>query len=205
MDYIEELLAEALITAPGCPETIVERALRTSASEFYRDSQAWRVTTDPAPVIAGQRRVDMELPAHTHAVRVFWVKLAGEAITCISERNISTRTGTPQGYALSGTCKEVILDVVPQQAYRRNGIEVHMAVAPTNELEDLPDELMLSHRNGILYGAQRALLLMPNVSWGDMRAAAVLGQLFDAEKTKARREAEAQQASVKRTVKYGGL
>lgn len=205
MHYVEELLAEALITAPGCPETLVERALRNAAGEFYRDSQAWRVTLDPAPVIVGQRIVDLDLPQYTHSVRVFWARLAGQPLKAISERNLSDRTGEPQGYALSGISRELRLDVLPARTYTRDGLEVHLAVAPTVELDELDDALFFSHRDGILYGAQRNLLLMPNVSWGNGNAAGAMAQLFEAAKFKARREAEAQQAAVVRTVRYGGL
>lgn len=204
MNYVEELLAEALITAPGCPETIVERALRNAAGEFYRDSQAWRTTTEPAPVIVGQRGVDLDLPQNTHSVRVFWVRLAGVPLQAISERNLSSNTGEPRGYALSGISRELRLDVLPARTYVRDGLEVQLAVAPTAALDDLPDELFQAHRDGILYGAQRNLLLMPNVSWGNPRAASDMAQLFEAAKFKARREAEAQQSAVVRRVRYGG-
>lgn len=203
MNYVDVLLTEALITAPGCPEDLVERALRVSATEFYRDSQAWRVTLDVAPVINGRREVELEYPAGTFPVRVFWARLDGKVLPAISERNISDRSGTPGGYAVSGAV--VQLDVLPTESFLRNGLVVHAAVAPKNELDEIPDELYATHRNGILFGAQRVLLAMPNVSWGSLQLSLVYGQMAAAEKAEAKRGSDAQQSPVVRKVRYGGL
>ena len=84
MRYIDELLTETIISAPGCPDTLVERAIRVSATEFYRDTQAWRVTLDSAPVIAGRREVELEFPAGTFPIRYFWARLDGKVLAAVS-------------------------------------------------------------------------------------------------------------------------
>ncbi|KII34851.1 hypothetical protein NL64_06195 [Pseudomonas fluorescens] len=205
MNYLESLLAETLIAAPGCPETLVERALRVSATEFYRDSESWRVTLDPAPVIKGQRDVELEYPAGTFPVRTFWARLDGKVLEAISERNITDGTGTPRGYAILGASAVAQLDVIPTETYLRNGLVMHVAVAPGNELTELPDELFAMHRNGILFGAQAVLLAMPNVSWGDLQLASVYSSMANAEKAQAMRTSKAQQSPVVRKVRYGGI
>jgi hypothetical protein len=205
MNYLDALLTEALITAPGCPETLVERALRVSAHEFYRDSESWRVTTDPMPVIKGRTTVDLDVGLDLAVVRIFWARLDGKPLRAMSPRNLTDRTGTPQGYAPNDASNAIQLDAVPLESYLRNGLVVNVALAPDNALTDIPDELFNAHRNGILYGAQRMLLLMPNVPWGDARGAQTFALLFEAEKTKARRTADARQAGVVRKVRYGGI
>ena len=205
MKYIDELLTETIISAPGCPDSLVERAIRVSATEFYRDTQAWRVTLDPAPVIKGRRDVELEFPSGTFPIRYFWARLDGEVLTAVSERNIKDRSGTPRGFAASGSSGTVQMDVIPGETYLRNGLVMHAAVAPLNEQEEIPDELFVMHRNGILYGAQRALLAMPNVSWGDLRSAMTYSSMAEAEKAQARRSADGQQSPVARKVRYGGL
>ncbi|MFV1943483.1 hypothetical protein VPH49_21965 [Pseudomonas luteola] len=205
MNYVEDLLPETLIAAQGCPETIVERALRNSAFEFYRDSQSWRVVTDISPVIKGQRVVELELPADTVLVRLFWVKLDGKPLMAISDRNLSTDTGTPKGYAVSGVSHEIQMDVLPEATMTRNGVTAHMAVAPGTAADEIPDEMFLSHRSAILYGAIRYLLAIPNTPWSNLQDASVYGTLFNNEKIQAKRNAEAQQSAVVRKVRYGGL
>lgn len=205
MNYIEELLAEALITAPGCPETLVERALRVSAHEFYRDSESWRVTTDAMPVIKGRTEVELDVGADLSVIRVFWARLDGVPLTAMSARNLTDRAGTPRGYVPNEVYNTVLLDAVPLESYLRNGLVVNLALAPDNALTEIPNELFNAHRNGILYGAQRMLLVMPNVPWGDMRGAQAFGMLFDGEKAKARRIADARQVGVARKVRYGGI
>lgn len=205
MNYIEALLAEAIIAAPGCPETLVERALHVSATAFYRDSQAWRVTLDAAPVIKGQREVELEYPAGTFPVRTFWARLDDKVIDAISERNIRNATGTPRGYAMQGASTIVLMDVVPESSFLRNGLVVNVAVAPGNDATEVPDELYAVHRNGILFGAQAVLLAMPNVPWGNLQMATTYSAMAEAEKAQARRTSQAQMAPVIRKVRYGGI
>lgn len=205
MNYLDALLAEALITAPGCPETLVERALRVSAHEFYRDSESWRVTTDPIPVIKGRTTVDLDVGLDLAVVRIFWARLDGEPLTAVSPRNLTDRVGTPRSYAPDDGFTSLQLDAAPLESYLRNGLVLNVALAPDNALTEIPDVLFNAHRNGILYGAQRMLLIMPNVPWGNMQGAQNFAMLFEAEKTKARRTAEARQSGVVRKVRYGGI
>lgn len=205
MNYLDALLAEALITAPGCPETLVERALRVSAHEFYRDSESWRVTTDPMPVIKGRTEVDLDVGLDLSVVRIFWVRLDGKPLAAVSPRNLTDRFGTPRGYAPNDALNALQLDAVPLESYLRNGLVANLALAPDNALNDIPMELFNAHRNGILYGAQRMLLIMPNVPWGDMQGAQAFAMLFEGEKAKARRIAERRQSAVVRKVRYGGV
>lgn len=205
MRYVEALLAEAIITAPGCPETIVERALRTAAQEFYRDSEAWRVVTDSIPVIRGRREVELDPGAKLSIARILWAKLDGKMLEPKTLRTLPERQGEPRAFAPDEVLESVTLDAVPEQTYLRNGLVAQLAVVPDNGLDDLPDDLFAMHRNGILYGAQRQLLLMPNVPWGNLQSAGVFAELFEAEKVKARRIAGSRQAGVVRKVRYGGL
>lgn len=204
MNYVEELLAEALITAPQCPETIVERMLRVACVDFYRETKAWRITTDPLAVIQGVQEVDLELPADTKPVHIYWSRLDGVDLRAVSPRSLKSIVGEPEGFAFSGYAPVLTLDRIPERTYTVDGLVVHMAVAPTNKLDVLPDELYESHRDGILYGAQARLLAMPNVLWGNLQSAMAMASLASAEQLKASREAESMQANVTRVVKYGG-
>ena len=203
--YVEPLLVEALIAAPGCPETIVERALRQALVDFYRDTCSWRMTTDVAPVIRGRYAVELDLPAATFVTRVYWARLDGKQLVAISPRNAGQGTGVPKGYAIDGLSKTLLLDVSPEQSYGRNGLVANVALLPLPELDELPDELYAVHRDGILYGAIARLLAMPNVSWGNLQDAQVYAQMAEAVKRGARREAESLQAPVARKVRYGGI
>jgi hypothetical protein len=203
--YVDELIAEALIAAPGCPETVVERMLRTACVAFYRETFAWRLTTDPLFVRRGYPLVELDVEADLIPCRVYWATLAGESLTAIALQKTGNCPGTPRGYAFAGFSRELYLDRAPERNYSRDGLVVHLAVAPTNTRDDLPRELFDAHRDGILFGAQSRLLAMPNVTWGDLNGSMLLASMADAEKAKARREAQALQAPVVRVVKYGGI
>lgn len=204
-DYVAELEVEALIAAPGCPETLVQRMLRQSASEFYRDTKAWRVTTEVSPVIRGIREVELDIPANTQLVMVYWARLDGEIIQLISPRNILEADGKPRAIAIDGFSRVVQLDKRPDESMLRNGLVARVALAPSTSLLELPDELYQAHRDGILYGAVSRLLAMPNVAWANLQDAQVYAGMAAAVKHSAKREAESLQAPVVRKVSYGGI
>ena len=203
--YVDELLAEAAIAAPGCPEPLIERMLRTAASDFYRASYAWRINTDLLSVRAGSREVDIELPTNTIGVKVYWAKLAGKVLSPIAARNLADGNGPPRGYAVSPDSSMLLLDVIPDRNYQMDGVELHLAVAPTTALVDLPDHLFAAHRDGILYGAISRLLAMPNVGWANLTDAGTYMAMMRTEQAKASRESEALQAPITRVVSYGGI
>lgn len=203
--YVDELLVEALIAAPGCPETIVERMLRSSMVSFYQDTKAWRLTTDVSPVIRGRREVELDLPTDTFANSVYWVRLDDRLIPAISPSKVRADMGTPMAYAIDGVSKVLLMDVIPEASYLRNGVVANVSLLPTPSLVDIPDELYAIHKDGILYGAIARLLAMPNVSWGSLNAASTFFSMAEANKFEARRQAAAMQAPITRVVSYGGI
>lgn len=204
-NYVEELEVEALIAAPGCPETLVERMLRQSAVDFYRESKAWRITTEVAPVIKGSREVELELLSGTQLVSVYWAKLDGERLDLISSVKLEDHVGRPSGVAIDGLTRSVLLNCIPRDSYLRNGLTARVALAPLSTTSDLPDELYSSHRDGILYGAISRLLAMPNVAWANLNDAQVYAGMAANVRAAARREADSMQAPVVRKVRYGGI
>lgn len=204
-NYVDELGVEALIAAPGCPETLVARMLRQSAVDFYRETKAWRVTTEVAPVIKGNREVELDTPANTQLVMLYWAKLDDKSLELVSSQKLSTKVGKPTALAAEGLTRVVLLNVTPEDSFLRNGLVARVALAPTVELNDLPAELFSAHRDGILYGAISRLLAMPNVAWGNLQDAQVYAGMAASVKQSARREAESLQAPVVRKVRYGGI
>ena len=205
MNYVEELLPEAMIEAQGCPEPLIVRHLRTAMVEFYRESKAWRYTTEPASVTVGERAVELDLPTGTAVLRVYWAKLAGKVLQAVSPRNLREVIARPTGYAINGITRVVYLDSMPDQNYILDGVEANVALLPLRSLEELPDELFDQHRDGILYGALAKLLMMRNVPWSDPQGAMNYQAMANGQMLQAQRQADSQQAPVTRVVKYGGI
>ena len=203
--FVEELLVEVLIGAQGCPEPMVERHLRSAMVDFYRDSCAWRFTTESVAVIQGSREVELELPADTTVRRLYWAKLDDKPLRAVPVRSLRNEDGTPTGYAIDGVSRTLLLDKKPTESYILNGLVANVAILPLLTLDELPDELFMQHRDGIVFGALSKLLAMPNVSWGNLQDAQVYAQMAEAVKRVARREAESLQAPVARKVRYGGI
>jgi hypothetical protein len=179
--------------------------LRQSAADFYRESHAWRHTTDVSPAIQRRAVVELDLPAGMLAVRFYWLRLDGLPLTATSMRNLVGGDGIPRAYAVSDDNRSVVLDPAPERSFLRNGVVAHIALMPGPSVEDIPDHLYLAHRDGILYGAIARLLAMPNVSWGDLQQAQVYAGMAAAVKQSARREADSMQSPVIRKVRYGGI
>lgn len=205
MNHIGALTLEALISAQGCPEALIERMLRSATADFYRDTKAWRFTTEPASVTAGDRLVELDLPTNTAVLRVYWAKLGDKVLTAVSPRSLRDMTTVPSGYAVDGISNVLQLDVLPDRSYILDGVVANVALVPTSALDELPDLLFDQHRDGILYGAVAKLLAMPNVPWADMAGAQNFMAMAGAVRTEARRQAESQQAPVARKVRYGGI
>ncbi len=205
MMYVEELLPEVMIEAQGCPEPLIERQLRTSMVDFYRESKSWRYTTEAASVTAGDPVVELDLPSDTTVLRVYWAKLGGADLRAVSPRAVTDRIGLPRGYAVDGISRVMTLDVTPERGFIRDGLVANVALLPLHSLGDLPDELFGQHRDGILYGALAKLLVMGNVPWSNPNAAANYQAMANAHRQAAMRQADSQQAPVTRVVKYGGI
>lgn len=203
--YVEELLVEVLIGAQGCPEPMVERHLRSAMVDFYRDSCAWRYTTESVAVIQGSREVELELPADTTVRRLYWATLDDKPLRAVAARSLRNQEGTPEGYAIDGVSRVLLLDKKPTESYILNGLVANVALLPLTSLDELPDELFMQHRDGIVYGALAKLLAMPNVAWGDLNAAATYASMANGQKIAAQRQADSQQAPVVRKVRYGGI
>lgn len=203
MNFVEDLLPETLISAPGCPEIVVRRHIQSAARDFYRESCAWRHTTEAGSVTRGDPEVELEVPTGATVVRIYWAKLAGKQLRATSPRNLEDGAGEPSQYTFDTVTSAMRVGPTPVRSYILDGVVAHLALAPKGE--ELPEALFETHRDGILYGAIAKLLVMPNTPWADLQAAANYAAMAGGLLNAARRQAESLRAPVVRVTKYGGL
>lgn len=207
MSYVDELLPQVLPAAPGCLDITARRAIRTSAMEFYRDSEAWRYTTEGSAVIEGLKEVDLSLPAGTSLARVYWARLGNKDLKGVSERWIARddQRGEPSEFAVVSGSRRLLVYPMPNQTNAVPGIVAHVALVPGLETDDINTELLSRHRMAIVYGAIRTLLATPGSPWTDVNLAMQYAGMYEQEKMMAKRIAQADQAPIARTVRYGGI
>lgn len=207
MSYIQAIVNEVTPAAPGAIQPVVERAIRTAAIEFFRDSTAWRHTAEYGVVIEGQRSVGFSLPIGTSIVRVYWARFDNKDLRAVSLRWIARddRRGEPEEYAVVTGTGEIQLYPIPLAMNANPGITSYMAVMPGFDTDDIPDVLVDRYRNALVQGAIRNLLIVPGSPWSDPALAQSYAYMFENEKAVARRMADADQAPVARAVRYGGL
>lgn len=203
IDLAEELLSDVLVVAPGCPDTMIEKVLSRSVRQFCSDTQAWRVTTSPQPVIKGLREVQLSPPANTTIFRPYWVTLKDKQLLGVSETKLVDREGTPTGYVLApdGVLK---LDCLPRETIIQNGLTAHFSVVPNRGQAILPDELE-HFVETVQTLATAYLLTMPGVEWRDRQAAGDMFSIYQSSLADARRYGQQFNQPVHRTVAYGGI
>ena len=206
MSYTELLLPEVLPAAPGCLDEVARRAIRAAAMEFFRDSTAWRHTTEGSAVIEGAREVELSLPRGTFIHRVFWARIGDRDLKGISERWASDDSrGIPREYSVPSGGRQLLLNPIPQKGEFVPGLIAHVALVPGFDSTDIPRNLLEKYRMGLVYGAIRNVLATPGAAWSDIRLAGEYGMMFETEKAHALRASNADNAPIVRKVRYGGL
>ena len=207
MGYVDQILPEVIPAAPGCPDEIARRAIRSAAMEFFRDSQVWRVTITGAAAIAGFREVSLPIPGGTFVQRVYWVRLSGRDLKGVSERWIGTDEvrGRPTEYAVPPGSKTLLLNPIPTTNELSPGLTAHLALVPGFDTVSIPEDLVERYRMALVHGGIRNVLATPGASWANTRLAGDYAHFFETAKTQARRAGDADNAPITRKVRYGGI
>lgn len=203
IDLVEELSSDVMVTVPGCPDMVVDRALARAARQFCSDTHAWRVTTEPQPVIQGLREVQLGTPTNTSILRPYWVTLEGRQLFGVSESALVAKEGKPSGYAISSE-GVLLLDRLPTETIVQDALIANFSVTPQRGHAILADELD-PYLEAVQILATAFLLTMPNVEWRDPKAASDMFSLYQGALPEARRFGQQHNQSIHRKVAYGGI
>lgn len=175
-------------------EPVLDNALRNTAIEFFRESWAWRVYTDPISVEAGVPDYDVELPTSTDIVTVLSVTLDGIPLDPDTADGLDrlrprwmTETGKPKRYTMTESTS-IILAPVPDANYP-NSLVMWMALMPTRNASSIPDWAASLYWDGLVAGTIAYLMEMPEKPWSNEKFAANRRRVFNAAVASARESA----------------
>ena len=99
-----------------------------------------------------------------------------------------------------------IVNLVPvPSATVSQGVEIRVALKPTQTSTACDDEIMTDYRDAIINGAIFRLCRMPAKDWTDLGAAQIYSELFNNGMVYAERRARQADNPVVAKVRYGGL
>lgn len=206
----DTLLPDVLSMVPACPEVIAERAIRSTAIELCEKTDAYQKQLDPITVVAGIYEYDLEPPTGTLVHRIIWMTHEGKPLEPVSSGLLEQRkenwrndTGVPEYFIKQGLS---IVNLVPVPSSTiSQGVEIRVALKPTQTSNACDDEIMTDYRDTIINGALFRLTRMPSQDWTDFAAAQIYNGLFNEGLVYAERRGRQADNPVVAKVRYGGL
>lgn len=185
---LRELYPKVAVEAPGVAVFNVRESVVESAYEFFKRSRAWREKFGPIPFDQQVTRYRVQLPMDTILVEPTDVWLDG--------RQLMSQTFWNMG----------LNEIEVREGLHGHELHGEVAVAPTKDLDELPDRLGFEFGDAIVYGAIARLLRIPQAEWSDYRRAADYYALFNDMIDQAATRAEnGFKVNRTRVVRYGGL
>lgn len=148
---------------PGCPEAMLDHALREAAIVFCAQSLAWRWAHPDIAVLAGSDRYAYAPPADAGVHALTWAKFNEQEIDAaagegdIRIRDWRNQSGTPE-YVL-GEADGIQLVPKPDLP---GTLRLEVALKPSPEAAGIDDAIFSEYREAIAHGAIGRLMLAPN-------------------------------------------
>jgi hypothetical protein len=162
----------------GCPNPVVNQALRDAAREFCLDTKAWQETED-FEADGAINRYYFDVTGQTELVQVVRASVAGKDL------DIYGRGKLPADWETEPPCErslyhlneeEYLLFPLPSAG---QAISVTLAVRPSIAGTGVGDVVFKKHAEAIASGAKYRLLKMPRQDWTDLDQAAICKREFD--------------------------
>ena len=208
----ESLLPDVIPMAPGCPDMLIENAIRSSTIELCEKAGVYKKELDVITTTANIYEYDLEPPSGTAVHKINWVTHKGIDLEPLSTSLLETRkpkwreaayAGTPE-YFVKVTQSLFWLVPVPNVT-TTSSTYVHVQLKPTHSSTSCDSDVMNDYRDAIVTGAVFRLLRMPSKDWTDYAGAQAYGTFFLKEVEIADNRARNADTAIARSVKYGGI
>lgn len=200
MAELSDFYPYVLIDVPGCPEVVVDTALRSALIEFCEKSLVVQRDLDPVTVVAGTSDYDLEPPTFQLVSKILklWYKsteLSPMAPDNIKNAEVYNRLFTdadtgrsdPRFFLQKDTTTFSIYPV-PKNTVA-NAITIRAALKPSRSASTVEDVLFQDYAETIAQGAKYRLLSMPGKPWMNGPASAAALSMFTAGVNVARQRA----------------
>jgi len=208
----EELFPDVIPVVPDCPDSLIERHIRSAVIEFCERTGIYQVELDPLTTVSNIYEYDLETPSGTVVHKVMSAVHNGLTLEAISTDLLEQRkpkwreasnSGTPEYFIKQGQSL-VWLVPVPGTTVVSSTL-IRAQLKPTAKSNGCDSEIMSEYRDTLINGALLRLLRMPGQTWTDYQGAQVYASLFSEGIQTAERKARHADEGVARRVRYGGL
>jgi hypothetical protein len=207
--YYKDMAPLLPVYIAGCPDFLVEKAIKDATLSFCARSAAYRVTLDPAFTIANYFEYEVDLPRNTTLVDLHVVVVGGTTLVPETEEGAAqinakwrTEAGTPQYYIRPNNN---MIYLVPVPLAAGDKIEITASVKPTLASAQISDDFVEDHVDGIMAGALSLLYDTPDMPWSNPQRAMKQEALFASYIQNAKNNADGRKGPTHRRVRYGGL
>lgn len=169
-----DLYPRILPHVPGCPEPMVEDALRSIALQFCRDTHAWHEELQKVYLVNSINRYQMELPEGTEAI----------SLASAIQRKTPARDGTVVWPTIN-VFGLLHFDPVPDPD--DGPVEIRVVLQPSRTAEGLPDRIGYDYDTALIGGAVAQLQAIPSKDWSNPQMVAYHTATYDNGVAEARR------------------
>jgi len=182
MKAFDQFYPYVLVDVIGCPNPLVDNALRIAAREFCETTKAVREWCDPVTTAGTETPFDFDLSTGQELVKVIKAIVNDVGYEVISYKDLPNdwQAATPVDIGN----KVVQLD---QETYRvfpapiaGDVIALQVATKPTATATTVADDLVNRFADAIAAGAKARLMLIAGQTWSNPALAGVFRNQFDA-------------------------
>ena len=205
-------MKDVLPYVPGCPDTMVENALRSSSIELCEKAAVYTKELDAISTVSGIYEYEFGQPAGTKVDKIIWAMYDGRDLEAITPRGLAAQkpkwrdgnnNSTPEHF-LQISPEAFWLIPIPDTT-NATGILMNVSLKPSRSSNNILTQIADDYRDGIIFGALYRLLRMPARDWSDPQAAADYAGLFRQTVEDAEIKARRADVGVGRTVVYSGV
>jgi len=173
-------LPDLLPHVTGAAEPTVARAVRLAAQEFFKRTRAWRLWLPEVTTIAGQRSYALPLPAGAVVERIERATLNGKPIDILSFDCFEADPELHPGQA-SGVASRDRVNVLLAADYGGGAkLQFRVSLKPGDTATGISDDMAVQHRDALVAGAKRRLLMNPKAAYYNPDLAGVAAGEFEA-------------------------
>lgn len=155
----DKFFLDVLPDVPGCPQPLVEHALRRAAQKFCSGSKIWKVWIDPITTIDGIVNYDLDLDSNSDVSWIENATLDGKEINPTTEQSLPANWMTSQAgisdciFTLDGKS----INLIPSAGAGRL-LKVEVCLTPSNTSTGVEDFIYDAYVDIIATGAKARLM-----------------------------------------------
>lgn len=176
---IKDLVRYVAIEAPGCPNSLIEDAIRKTVIDFCQFTRIWTRDLTPIALVTNQREYPLVTPEQTDIAGIVHVHQSARPIfpfTC----PVDQLDTTPQKYATHYGRKEprhIQIHPLPS-AEATDSIKVFASLKPAQNATVFAADLFRDWEEGLIAGAAYRVLIMNGKPWANSQLAAHKYEVF---------------------------